>query len=1095
MRIVPLTACALLALAAAACDRAPRVVAERECVALDRGHPLSLSVSAPDSGTLRIGVEPRGIAIKASVLSSKRPVTAASPVDRLGLVTLVERVRTGDSVRLRVESRDWSGIRGEVCVSAHLLSRWDTARTRAERAFADAGAATQRREWQTAFDGYADAAEAYAKRGLAPLTAAAYHAMGELAYSRLSRESDALTFAARAAETVGAAGSRVERGALLALEARALLETRDLADPLAVREVRTFIAEARSLLASAPYGAREAARLRLVEGALAYRSAGRASAREHVEKAMEECRVLGDWECHAGAAQNIAVLAEEEESYQAALDAYEASIPRLDPAIAPELAADVWDNYGRLQRVAGLVMASEDSHRKALTLYTNLRNCDGVRRTLARLGALHAQVGSLADANLELRRAGSLDCEALFGSLAAADPPFDSRSASRPNAPCDALLDPATLSADGKQAVLAVALALHTTSLMAGDHAAAVRCAAEAPRFASTARARIRAGNATGETLLEEGKPKEARQAFEAAQREADAASIPAAYEHRGRTLLGLARSTLLAGNAAEAQRLGVRALQASAARADVPQTVDALRVLAASERELRDHDLALRTLRVAAQLVEQVPIGELSADVRATYLSSQHAVFADLTELTATAAKSEAQVAAAFAMAEHGRARSLKYAVSQTTERPDPGSDAAPYEKFLARLASAAERPESDAAKLIAGVAEAASSADPFARSDLVSVQRRLRELEAVLVQYAAGPREMFAFVIDPDGIHVHRLGPRDTLAAAAGALTARISALEPNPANVRDAARTLARHAWWPITATLRSKRVLIAPDDALHFVPFAVLPWSEAAGELTLHRAETSVVPSGTFVAQSRQARTSRGTLNTFALLGDPVFRSAPWRQDCAGAQTLAQASNGTAWEFKPSLPGTRDEVLGIATLVRTARPSSQVETLLGCEATAGALTRAAAAQPGVLHIATHGRIDAQRPRLSALAVTPDANAPEDASFGLLDILDLDLAARLVTLSACDTSQGRLLPGEGVLGPAQAFLEAGASTVVASSWRVEDETTARFMRAFYTRLLDRNMSAAAALRSTQLEEQSRGASYSWAAFGIYGRPDTRI
>ena len=86
-------------------------------------------------------------------------------------------------------------------------------------------------------------------------------------------------------------------------------------------------------------------------------------------------------------------------------------------------------------------------------------------------------------------------------------------------------------------------------------------------------------------------------------------------------------------------------------------------------------------------------------------------------------------------------------------------------------------------------------------------------------------------------------------------------------------------------------------------------------------------------------------------------------------------------------------------------------------------------------------------------------------------------------------------RSLDGEGVLGPAQAFLEAGAETVVASFWRVEDATTARFMQAFYRRLLDTNMSAAAALRSTQLEEQSRGGSYSWAAFGIYGRPDTQI
>jgi CHAT domain-containing protein len=204
----------------------------------------------------------------------------------------------------------------------------------------------------------------------------------------------------------------------------------------------------------------------------------------------------------------------------------------------------------------------------------------------------------------------------------------------------------------------------------------------------------------------------------------------------------------------------------------------------------------------------------------------------------------------------------------------------------------------------------------------------------------------------------------------------------------------------------------------------------------------------------------------------------------------------AARGTAWtEWLPSLPASRDEVLGIAALAREERRASRVETLMGCEATAPALARAASVGSGVLHIATHGRVDAQRPRLSALALTPDAASPEDASFGLLEILDLDLTAGLVTLSACDTSRGRLLDGEGVLGPAQAFLEAGAATVVATFWRVEDVTTSRFMKAFYARLFDGNMSAAAALRSTQLEEQKRGASYAWAAFGIYGRPDTQI
>lgn len=1097
MRTVRLTGCALAMLAAAACDRSPpRVLVEGKCLTLDRRHPAVMSIAAPEDGTVSIGIEPHGIAILARAGSS--PASAAtSPVDRLGLVTLVEAVRAGEVVQLRVDSRDWPDIRGEVCIRADLLAGSARTRTRADRAFAQAGAATLRREWSQAFDAYAEAARLYARIELAAREGAAYHAMGELAHARLSRETDAPAFAARARRALRGT-TPIETGALLSLEARAALESRDVSEASAAREIARLVAEARAAFETQPYGAREEARLGIVEGFLAYRTGAPKVAHEHFAKVMRACAALHDWECHAGAAQNLAALAEEAESYGEALDAYAESAKHLDPEIAPELAADVLDNYGRLQRVAGLVSASERSHRDAMQLYSQLHNCDGVRRTLTRLGALHTQVGSLEDAAADLQRAGSLECEALLARPDPGDAPEGTRAAARASEPCARLLDPAKLSADGRQAVLAAVLALHSMSLLSGDIASAARCAGEAPRYANTARARLRTDNATGETLLEEGKPQEARRAFEAAERKADEASIPAAYEHRGRTLLGLARATLLAGKASESRRLGVRALRASAARGDVPQTVEALRMLAASERALRERDLAARTLRVAAQLVEQVPIGELSADLRATYLSAQHAVFADLTDLTASTASDEKQTAEAFATAERGRARSFKYAVSQTTEEAGPNAaDAAPYRGLLARLATAAEQPDADAALLIAGVAEAATPRESDETASLPAVQERLRALDAVLVQYAAGPSEMFAFVIGPRSIRVHRLGARDTIARAAGELLERLRDDDASAASIREAARDVARSAWWPVTQEIASARVLIAPDDALHLVPFAVLPWSQSLDELTVQRAETAVVPSGAFVAQGGSAPAARGgPLRAFALIGDPVFRSAPWRQRCVDAGTLVQPSTrGTAWEFEPSLPASRDEVLGIATLVRAARRDARVETLVGCEATAQALARAAAAHSGVLHIATHGRIDARRPRLSALAVTPEVAAPEDASFDLLEILGLDLAARLVTLSACHTSRGRLLDGEGVLGPAQAFLEAGASTVVASLWRVEDTTTARFMQAFYRRLLDGNMSTAAALRSTQLEEQSRGASYSWAAFGIYGRPDTQI
>jgi CHAT domain-containing protein len=137
-----------------------------------------------------------------------------------------------------------------------------------------------------------------------------------------------------------------------------------------------------------------------------------------------------------------------------------------------------------------------------------------------------------------------------------------------------------------------------------------------------------------------------------------------------------------------------------------------------------------------------------------------------------------------------------------------------------------------------------------------------------------------------------------------------------------------------------------------------------------------------------------------------------------------------------------------------------------------------------------------VDAQRPRLSALALTPEAGgSPATSAFGLLDILGLKLRSKLVVLSACDTSRGRLLPGEGVLGPAQAFLEAGSAAVLASYWRVDDAATASFMQRFYTHLFAEHLSAAAALRRAQLEAAHTSSPHTWGAFALYGWPDSSI
>lgn len=120
------------------------------------------------------------------------------------------------------------------------------------------------------------------------------------------------------------------------------------------------------------------------------------------------------------------------------------------------------------------------------------------------------------------------------------------------------------------------------------------------------------------------------------------------------------------------------------------------------------------------------------------------------------------------------------------------------------------------------------------------------------------------------------------------------------------------------------------------------------------------------------------------------------------------------------------------------------------------------------PRLLHIAAHGRTHASVPLCSTIELA-------DGPFLLLEVHRLDLrGTELVVLSACETGV-RPDHGDMALALAGAFLCAGAGSVVASLWRVDDAATADFMTQFYQALTD-ELTLASALRQAQSIVQDR-------------------
>ena len=195
----------------------------------------------------------------------------------------------------------------------------------------------------------------------------------------------------------------------------------------------------------------------------------------------------------------------------------------------------------------------------------------------------------------------------------------------------------------------------------------------------------------------------------------------------------------------------------------------------------------------------------------------------------------------------------------------------------------------------------------------------------------------------------------------------------------------------------------------------------------------------------------------------------------------------------------LPGTRDEVREITQIVRGASPDASVVTLVGRKATEDTLTDRAN-RPTILHLATHGLVDPfQGVREAALALTPP-RMPVPGNDGFLalgDLLErwqgkLDGTA-LVVLSACESQTGKLDPHEGMLALPWGFCFAGARSVVASLWKVDDQGTRRLMVEFYKRLMQEEV-----LRPCEALHEARKAMknthpdpYDWSPFVFVGAP----
>jgi CHAT domain-containing protein/uncharacterized protein YkwD len=350
----------------------------------------------------------------------------------------------------------------------------------------------------------------------------------------------------------------------------------------------------------------------------------------------------------------------------------------------------------------------------------------------------------------------------------------------------------------------------------------------------------------------------------------------------------------------------------------------------------------------------------------------------------------------------------------------------------------------------------------------------------------------------------------PQATRGIMVAATTSEPAAVAPYIATARNLYQILIE----PVAPAIAGKRLLIAADGALHFIPFEALVTSGEGGNYgdlsyLVKSHEVVYAPSATVLGTIRQRTKSLKSRGQLLIVADPIFDASDPRakQELAkrgqtGEQTgslrLLSALEDisrlpSAGRIKlPRLIGTRDEAEQISKFA-TASGNSAV-TMLDLDASETGLSKQTLNQYGVLHFATHGLLDPTRPQFSGLALSLGLGQESDDGFlQVEEVFNLRLSDPLVMLSACETGLGELKRGDGVSGLTRAFMYAGAPTIGVSLWSISDKATAELMSGFYKRLLTKeNLSASKALRASQLEMISSerfSSPFYWAPFVLIG------
>lgn len=595
-------------------------------------------------------------------------------------------------------------------------------------------------------------------------------------------------------------------------------------------------------------------------------------------------------------------------------------------------------------------------------------------------------------------------------------------------------------------------------------------------------------------------------------------------------------------GNFERARTYYLRALAKFQELSDQVNESATLYALGSLELEQNSIDAAEEHLKESINLTEKMRRVSVSSDLTAAFsvrVHERYEKYIDCMMRKYQSSQSQDLVEDAFLTSEMSRARSLAELLHATQADLFPGLDPnlAAQEKRLRgylnnnenakirllsgkfqpaqlkALESEYQRLKAEYDQLIQDIRRRNSSYEQVIQPtvwDLQKIQKQVvADDQTVLLEFSLGSEKSYVWAVTRSEIKSYELPSQKVIDPLARRLHKLLSSPpgDDNESDLASAAYDLARVVLYPTVEHLNKQRIIVVPDGVLNFIPFQILP-SPRGNKLLIDDAEIINAPSASIFGELQQEAMNRQpAANLLAAFGDPVFAADYQAKDVEkNEHAIATAQLRSVLRDN----NLNDESFNRLSLTRLFYAKHELDSLGEVAGEKGLIVREYDAtrdrflqtdltQFAILHLVTHGYFNPKHPQNSGFVLSDiDRNQKQLPAFvGLREIYQLRAPVHLVVLSACQTALGENVRGEGLIGMTRGFMHAGASSVVASLWEVDDNATAELMKLFYNNMLKRGMKTGEALRTAQNSIRQRPewrSPHYWAAFtlqGEYPRP----